>query len=444
MSVLLFGLLACSTGNNGKQPDEMPPEPPRIPMAAKIPGEMELIGETVPNPRSILIISWDTVRGDTVGLDENPGIQLLQSQSKTYTQAMTHFPETGISHWSLFTGVEPEIHGNVPGTGGSRYRGPTLAEIAKKFGYKTAAFIGGVTLTDHATGLARGFDRYDDQWDWMRKDVRPAKEITQRAEGWMRQQEGPYFAFVHFFEAHHPYENQPPFHRIPINDGPRPQAVEAEYAKYKGEIAYLDSLLPNLIQAAGEDTIIVLTSDHGESFEHDYLYNHRDSLWESTMNVPLLIRGPGMTPNTRSDQLVALTDIFPTVLDLAGLPQEKKAQGNSLLGEAVRETVYALTDPWIQPNPSYAIRSKTHKLLWQQGGAAQVFDMSNDRAEEINLQKIPDALQDALAENQKRIKEGSRLQREALPSRFISNTEAKKLESLGYLDPTKAPQKPGP
>ena len=169
-----------------------------------VPGEMDLRGQAEENPRSILIISWDTVREDAAGLGKNPGIQALQAQSRTYTQAISHFPETGMSHWNLMTGVEPEVHGNVPGTGGSRYRGPTLAEVVKQFGYKTGAFIGGMTLTNEATGLGRGFEVYDDTWDWMRKDVRPAKEVTQRAVKWIQQQKEPFFAFVHLFEAHHP------------------------------------------------------------------------------------------------------------------------------------------------------------------------------------------------------------------------------------------------
>ena len=284
---------------------------------------MELVGEPAEERRSILILSWDTVRDDMVDWESYPGVRELQAQGTRFTQAISHFPETGISHWSLLTGVEPSVHGNVPGTGGSRYRGPTLAEITKHFGYATGAFIGGITLTDHATGLARGFDVYDERWDWMQKDVRPANQVVRQAKDWMNKQDGPFFAFLHF-EAHHPYESQQGFE---VNPAPAPDLrCRGRSRKYKSEIRYLDSFLPELLEAAGEDSIVLLTSDHGESFEHDYLYNHRESVWESTMHIPFVLRGPGMEPGTQSDRLLALTDAMPTLLEMAGLPIEKNAR----------------------------------------------------------------------------------------------------------------------
>jgi len=407
---------------------------------------MDLIGEVSEDPRSILIISWDTVRGDSAGLGLNPGIKSLQAQGRTYTQAITHFPETGISHWSLMTGVEPEIHGNVPGTGGSRYRGPTLAEIAKQAGFQTAAFIGGMTLTDQSTGLGVGFDVYDDTWNWMKKDVRPAKEVTKRAQDWMRAQEQPFFAFVHLFEAHHPYEPSEPhskeaYHGLPSETpaGHRAPEVEQEFKKYQGEIRYLDSLLSGLLEAAGEDCIVVLTSDHGESFEHDYLYNHRDSLWDSTMNIPLVIRGPGMEAGSSSDSLVALTDVMPSLLEMAGLPLEKKIQGNSLLSGPQRDRVYSLTDPWIGEKKQFSVRTKKHKVIW--GGAEPlVYDLVADPLEEHPLDSIPAPLSGAREAYEAQLKKGAKLQRAALPQRMLPPGEAERLKALGYI--TEGPERP--
>jgi arylsulfatase A-like enzyme len=439
MKWALFFLTACSTGNSPELPPDPGPRPPALRSTVKIPGELQLTGEKSESPRSILLISWDTVRGDSAGLDQNPGIRALQDQGRSYTKAMTHFPETGISHWSLLTGVEPEIHGNVPGTGGSRYRGPTLAEIAKHEGYSTAAFIGGITLTDQATGLGRGFDVYDDRWDWMRKDVRPGKEIARAAAGWMKKQETPFFAFVHLFEAHHPYEPKPPHDALAVAEGPRPQQVERQFAKYKGEIQFLDSLLPGLMDAAGEDCVIVLTSDHGESFEHNYLYNHRESLWDSTMHIPLVIRGPGIEAGSRSDQLVALTDVLPTILELAGLPQEQKIQGHSLLSESPRERVDALTDPWFGENHSFAVRTRRYKVLWPAEGRVVAFDLQADPREERPLKRVPEDLIGARDAYRARLSQAASLQREALPSRMLPSEEVERLRALGYLGESQEP-----
>ena len=408
---------------------------------------MTLIGKVSDTPRSILLISWDTVRGDSAGLGINPGIKRLQAQGRSYTQAITHFPETGISHWSLMTGVEAEIHGNVPGTGGSRYRGPTLAEIARHSGYKTAAFIGGMTLTAQATGLGVGFDVYDDSWNWVKKDVRPAKEVTQRAIRWMKDQDQPFFAFVHLFEAHHPYEPSAPlsqeaYEGVPSDapPGTRAPEVEEEFKKYRGEIRYLDSLLPGLLDAAGEDCIVVLTSDHGESFEHDYLYNHRDSLWDSTLNIPLVIRGPGMEAGSSSDNLVALTDVMPSLLEMAGLPFERKIQGKSLLSGARRDRVFSLTDPWIGENKQFSVRTQRYKVIWG-GEEPLVYDLMADPTEEHPLASIPASLSGAREAYQAWLKESAVLQREALPRRMLPPEEAERLKALGYITEAAEPHR---
>lgn len=423
----------------------MTPPPPPAPPARAVPAppaEFDLVGTKSEDPKSILIISWDTVRHDMSGVDLNPGIRALQAQGTTFTKAMTHFPETGISHWSMMTGVLPEVHGNVPGSGGSRYRGPTLAEIAKKMDYSTAAFIGGITLTDQATGMGRGFDVYDDQWDWMRKDVRPGAELVERASSWMRSQKEPFFAFVHFFEAHHPYEPKQGFEQE-VQSGPRAPDVEREVANYKGEIAYLDSLLPTLLEAAGEDTVVVLTSDHGESFEHDYLYNHRESLWESTLHIPMVIRGPGLEPGSRSDRLVGLTDVLPTVLELAGLPAESKIHGQSMLDESsTRDFVFAMTDPWSGGKKMFAVRGDPQKALWGAADEVLAFDLSTDAQEVSPLDSVPEALLEAKEAYNQLIAQSRAIQHPELPSRFRADEELRQLESLGYVGTPPAPRGP--
>lgn len=433
MAWILLFFAGCSTGNIT---EEAPPFPASAHkahgVAPALPGEMDLRGQADENPRSILIVSWDTVRQDAAGLGKNPGIQALQAQSRTYSQAISHFPETGMSHWNLMTGVEPEIHGNVPGTGGSRYRGPTLAEVTKQFGYKTGAFIGGMTLTNEATGLGRGFDVYDDTWDWMRKDVRPAKEVTQRAVKWIQQQKEPFFAFVHLFEAHHPYTPMPGF-EVPLVASSRPDSVQKEFNRYQSEIRYLDSLLSDLLAAVGEDCVVVLTADHGESFEHDYLYNHRESLWDATLKVPLVIRGPGLSPGSQSSDLVALSDVFPTVLDLAGLPAESKAQGYSLLDPPQRDHVDAITDPWISEHHNFATRTATHKVIWTADKQTLVYDLIQDPQEESALSSIPEDLKEAPGRYKARRLAAQSLQRPALKNRFLPQGEVERLRALGYV-----------
>ncbi len=442
------------------------PPPPQHRPAGPVetpPGELEPVGEAAASPRSILLISWDTVRADHLSLyggrAEVPNLEALADAGVRFDQAISHFPETAISHWSLLTGVEPAAHGDVPGAGGSRYRGPTLAEIAGASGYATAAFVGGETLTAAASGLHRGFDRYDDRHDWQRTDLkRPGAEVAGRAAAWIREQEGPWFAFVHFFDAHAPYQPPEPWDRRydpdyqgsmdgsegslrpyrdegrPISEADRAHAV----ALYDGEISYLDSLLPALLEAAGPDAVVALTADHGESFEHGYLFNHRASLWDSTLRVPLVVRGPGTPAGAAVADQVALTDVAPTLLELAGLPGERKMQGRSLAGLAAgsgggRPLVFSLTDP-VMPAPQVAARSLAGKVIWQEDGRVLGYDLAADPLEVTDLGGPPPGLGVSWADYQAHTEQATPLMREPLPRRHSEPGEAERLQLLGYQD----------
>ena len=413
--------------------------PPGGEMAAVTtpPGEYEPVGGPSSDPRSILFISWDTVRADRLGLYggrvPTPNLNALAASGGAWEQAITHFPETALSHWSMLTGVEPELHGNIPATGSSRYRGPTVAEIAGAHGYSTAAFIGGVTLTASASGLHRGFDKYDDRWEWQRTDLkRPGSNVVERARTWISQQTGDYFAFVHLFDAHHPYNPPAPYDTMFPAEGPRAPEVEEQLALYDGEIAKLDDLLGQLMSVVDEDTVVVLTSDHGESFEHGYLYNHRESLWDNTLNVPLVIRGAGIEAGSRFAGQVALTDIFPTVLQLAGLPPDAKSQGVSLLDGSERPLIYSSTDPWM-PQRKLTLRGGGAKVIWHDSGDTISYDLQTDPGEESPLSSVPSHLGGGDERYEERIDAASGLQRAELPSRHVPQHRVEQLRALGYV-----------
>ena len=150
---------------------------------------------------SVLWISLDTVRADRLavygGPAATPTLDVLAREDVVYERAFSHFPETGLSHWSMMTGVLPEVHGNVPAAADSAWTGPTAAELARARGYRTGAFIGGVTLTSEATGLDRGFDLYDDSFPTDPRDMkRDGAEVVRRALAWQGLQEGPSLTFV--------------------------------------------------------------------------------------------------------------------------------------------------------------------------------------------------------------------------------------------------------
>ncbi len=460
-------LWACSSA---PQETQEPPHPRPAVQGRRsfhLEPSFQLVDPSGPS-QNVLIISLDTVWADRLGVyggpAETPVLGALAAQGALFESAMTQFPETCLSHWSMLTGVLPEVHGNAPAHGGSRYLGPTLAELARHAGYATAGFIGGVTLQDSACGLGRGFDVYDDQFALDPSDMRrPGAEVTRAAKAWIEDREGPWLAFVHYFDAHFPYTPAPPWDTRydptyegeltgtdqdlrPFRDGgktPTSRDLEHVLALYDGELSELDALIAPVIAAAGEDTVVVVTSDHGESFGHDYYFNHREGLWDQVLHVPWILRGPGVAPGTVIPQQVGLVDLTPTVAHLAGLPTDARMQGQNrspeLGGDGEGESVhYALTDPWM-PKPQFSARTSATKVIWR-ADRHLVYDLRTDPAEKTSTSSIPSDLASARDTYRKLVDslgghQGSPPQQD----RFISPEEAARLEALGYRDPSRPP-----
>ena len=436
-----------------------------------------LEGEASKEPTSIVLISLDTVRADSLsiydGRAEVPNLEKLAARSVVFSQAISHFPETALSHWSMMSGVLPEVHGNVPANGGSIYQGPTMAEITKKHGYATAAIIGGITMTDQASGFKRGFDIYDDQFPVDPKDMmREGTKVTEKAVNWIQQHRRknpsqPFFLFAHYFDAHFPYTPKTPYDTKydssytgtidgtdavlrPYRDGKQePSQRDIDYVKalYDGEISELDAKIGPLLEEVGEDCIVIITSDHGESFEHGYYFNHRAGLWDGILHVPLIIQIPEFQHKILFEEQVGLIDLTPTVLSFAGLPLDKNFQGRDLKDElkvlyvkskvslSIKDhSVFSITDPWM-PKPQFAVRTADWKYI-QQEDQTLVYQLSSDPKEEQNIKQSSDStVQESKKEYEALIEERSSLQKKIQshhPNRHISDEECKRLEALGY------------
>jgi arylsulfatase A-like enzyme len=378
-----------------------------------------------------------------------------------FETAIANFPETAISHWAMLTGALPAVHGDVPGTGGSRYTGPTLAERLQQAGYATGAFIGGETLTDRSTGLSRGFQTYDDAHPWDRSDLkRPGEQVCTQAMEWMKNQQGPYFAFVHLFDAHFPYTPKPPWNTRydpdytgkltgsdedlrPFRDGgetPSPEDLAHVLALYDGELSELDGIIGPILAAAGPDTLVIITSDHGESFGHDYWFNHRDGLWDGVLRVPWLVRGPGVKAGHTIQTPVELVDMAPTVLGLLGLDplEQVHGQDQSAALQGAGSTgggrpAHSITDP-SRPKPQLSIRSAAIKLLIR-AGIAESYDLRAD-PEEASPRPVPSAVTTAATQTYERRLQPvvDRWQGKARPARAHSPEAIERLRSLGYID----------
>ena len=266
-------------------------------------------------PPSVLLVTIDTLRADRLGAygdaqARTPHLDALARRSLVFERAFAPAPLTLPSHATLLTGLLPPAHG-VRGNGSFALGAgpPTLAEALGARGLRTAAFVGGFPVS-RRFGLARGFEHYDDALAkapglHFEFAERRAPEVVSAARGWLAQQAGPVFVWVHLFDPHAPYD--PP----PAYAGPDP---------YRGEIAATDAALGGLLEAwdarAGRSYVAV-TSDHGEAFGEHGEESHSLFVYDVTLRVPLLLRGPGIGAR-RETTPVGLSDLAATLLARVG------------------------------------------------------------------------------------------------------------------------------
>ena len=366
---------------------------------------------TVPGSAShqppIVWISLDTVRADHLdlygGRAAMPTLAAFAKGAVVFDHAYSHFPQTQQSHWSMFTSTLPEVHRYAADSMASPYGGVTLASHLAANGYATGAFIGGMTLTAQASHLQRGFDTYDDHGDWgMDRDLRPAPEVRAAAVKWMADQDGAFFAFVHLFDAHSPYTPRDPRRYDTAYTGradgslailrsqwDRPWMSQGDVdhvvALYDAELTELDAELGPLLDALPPEAIVVISSDHGESFEHGYLLNHPEVVYDSVLHVPLVISAPG-SPPARVAAQVGLMDVAPTVLALAGLPPLPEAMGTPLLPQTTAHVpLYARSRAAPGGRALLAVRTPTEKGVFEEEGDSWAFDLVKDPDEDTRV-----------------------------------------------------------
>jgi arylsulfatase A-like enzyme len=343
----------------------------------------------VPGTPNVLLIVWDTVRARNLsvygyGRRTTPTLERLAASSVVFDHASSTSPWTLPSHASMLTGRWP--HELSATWEQALDRAPrTLAEALTDRGYLTAGFVANTYYCGHELGLARGFGRYEDyvvslpelvissslvrsivnSWPVRRLigyhdnlPRRSAAEITDHFLAWQRTTgPRPFFAFLNFFDAHETYLPPAPFAGAfgpgPPDGSPaviqdvrrslrrdwstRPAGeIQAELNFYDGAIAYLDDQLNRLLaelesRGALDNTIVIITSDHGEQFGEHGLYLHGNSLYRPLLDVPLIVRFPAAAPGGRRiGARVTLRDLPATVFDLMGVRDRQELPGASL------------------------------------------------------------------------------------------------------------------
>jgi arylsulfatase A-like enzyme/tetratricopeptide (TPR) repeat protein len=293
--------------------------------------------ESKKGPYNLILISIDTVRTDALQLyNQNgaptPSLNRISEKGHVFNDFISQVPFTLPSHCTMLTGTYPMKHLVQENTRDRLSdRSLTLAEVLKSRGFKTAGFIGAVVLASHV-GIGQGFDVYDDQFtafDIKFADLsgvqRDADEVYKSFRRWFdKKGEGRFFAFVHFYDPHAPYDPPEAF---------RP-AERSLVSLYRGELSYVDSVIGKMFDALAQqgvwkNTILVITGDHGEMFgEHEEL-GHGYFVYQQALKVPLIIVLPEQQKKVVYDNPLQIVDLMPTMLDLLGVPVPREVQGQS-------------------------------------------------------------------------------------------------------------------
>ena len=398
---------------------------------------------------NVLLVTIDTLRADALGAyggaARTPHLDRLAGRGARFEFAHAHAVVTLPSHASILTGRLPYEHGLRDNSGYRLPDGtPTLATRLRDRGFATGAFIGAFPLT-RRFGLMGGFDVYDDQISELAGDAaltmpeRPAAEVVSHALAWIddvARRSARFFGWVHVFDPHAPYAPPEPF------------ASQYPDRPYDGEVAATDHALGPLfdrLESLDRPTLVIVTSDHGESLGEHGEDTHGMFAYEATLRVPLIVAlvGPG-APSARGrgiDLPVRHIDIAPTILDAIGADADPGWLGASLRDQLETGTgadrplyfesmTYNLVRGWA---PLRGVIVERDKFIDQP--IAELYDLRDDPREQRNLAPAQTARVQTLA-GVLRTFDVSPPERPARESAAVAAT----LRSLGYVSGT-APER---
>jgi len=460
--------------------------------------ELTKTGER-PGP-NVVLVTIDTLRADHLGCygyerPTSPFMDTLAAEGTLFADASAPAAWTKPSTGTILTGLYPSRHGAL--YHGSSLQVPegerTLAEAFNERGYATAGFVSNPNVKK-VFEFDRGFEEFFDspvedtvtlaairesyfggivmklsrhQFNW--KYENDIQSVNRHVLAWLESnRDQPFFLYVHYIDPHIPYTPPEEYERefarnyegFPLfNERKRLVGID----RYDGEIRYTDDGMRSLVEKLDElgirdETIIVITSDHGEEFfEHEVL-GHGFSLYQPVIHVPLIANGPGVAPGRVVETPVQIVDLAATVLDLAGADTEKFGDGvsfaDSILGENWRPNDQLFLEnefgTELDDNRSFvlnAVRDGKWKLILTERnlyrppgnpryGAKELYDLEADPDETNNLIHVP-AHQKRVAEMINRLELHEKFLinfglRGSAPDSIDPEVEAE-MRALGYL-----------
>jgi arylsulfatase A-like enzyme len=442
-------------------------------LAAGLPSSLWLSGcgkRQHANKPNIILITLDTTRADRLGCygyrrQTSPNIDKLADESVLYTRAIAPSNWTFPSHASLFTGKFTSSHGarydpeglllltdaisgpkswDVYRVRGLAQNEVTLAEVLKESGYTTAAVVGGPWLK-RIFGLNKGFDYYNDS-QISTVNGRLARQVTTNALNWLeRTREKKFFLFMNYFDPHTPYSPPEGFALRFLPKGTnitgREPTLEEFNALYDAEILYMDHYIGRFLQKLKvenlyNDTLIIVTADHGELFGEHGKFEHGYYLYQEEIHVPLFIKYPaGEVSPKRTDLRVQLTDILPMICERVGITIPGNIQGT--LPSQIKHPIIAETYPlqfFSKDGNWQSIFEGDFKFIWNSKNQHMLFNLKDDPGENVNIivqdSKRTESMWTQLEQYLAKLpKPGP-----AVPAGELDDQTKEALKSLGYVN----------
>ena len=465
------------------------------------------------NKPNILFISIDTLRADHLSCYGHhrlttPNLDQVAEDGVLFKTAYSTAAWTPPAHASMFTGLYPSQHGVIDEYKLDRGT-PTIAEILSQHGYQTSGFINN-SMVGELVALNRGHQHFDEVWvgaeynniltravgflsrkcvEWFGKSDEGTTATNKRVLDWLQTNSGgsmPFYLFIHYIDVHNPMKAPRPFRykflkpalrnkidmakiwkvadnplicltdKIELNEDEK----EALNCIYDEEIAYVDHKIGEILQELKsrnilDNTLLIITADHGEHFGEHGLYSHVSSLYEPVLHIPLLMRYPKLLGGgQRSEKHVQLVDVLPTILELLGIdyPGDARLPGKSLF--SVEPEDRYLFAEWEGRIPHFVksrlganahpedlkffttkqnmIRSGGDKLIQRDNGKVELYDLDKDPEEKNNLASFKPELVNELKEKLASWHDSVQTVKER--ELYELSSEAKRnLEGLGYI-----------
>jgi choline-sulfatase len=418
-------------------------------------------------PPNVILITLDTTRADRMGFlgskrGLTPNLDALARQSVVFTRAYSQVPLTTASHATILTGTYPQFH-QVNDFGVPLAEDlPYAPYIFRGNGYHTAAFVGSLVLDPEARsapGFERGFDTYDAGFhrrhqgeDRYQAIERRGGEVIGHTLAWLTTHyEGPFFIWVHLYDAHDPY------------DPPEPYKTKYAAAPYDGEIAYADAAVGKLLswlrlRGLYDGALIAVMADHGEALGEHGETTHGIFLYDETIRVPLLFKLPReRSAGKRIESRAGLVDVLPTILEAVGIAIPHDVQGESLLsmlkpatlkpapagqaGTAASKASETSPDRSAYAESDYPHRTfgwsslralRTGKYLFIEAPHKELYDQSADPKAERNLSTTSVAVTNTLASQLDAFRQKTGTAKEA-PKVSADPDLQERLNALGYV-----------